>query len=708
MSEERRMSISSSSRLSPDEVARHTFATVRRGFDPAEVREFLDSVATELRSWAEREADLRKELAGAQHLAANPVLDEATLTSALGTETARVLRSAHEAAHDMVTKAESEAERMLDRARSEIDEAETKAEAALAERTSQAEAAVAELRRRVQEESAVVLEAARTEAEAMVAQARTECREMVDEAQALRSRVLADLSRRRKILHAQIEQLRAGRERLVETIRGVRRSVDTIAEDLFRAEDQARLAAESAGRDALARPDEGTPEEQAASLLAEEAAAVEHEAVGAGEGDGEGDGAGGWGAGSDVAAEVVAGTEPGTGTEPEAGDEPGTEPEVAGVAFDEPTAAVEVVDGDVVTGAGDAVDAGGSEPAGTDADLEDGRDERDAEGSPPAGDAPVEEPVSDEGEPGPDGGGDDGGAGRLGAAEEAFAKLRAASASVDVGASAGEPAGDGPGGSAAGDGTGDEAGQSDEAGDETGHADEVDREDGSGGGDEAGDEAGEADAVTVRRDELVAPVVVALARRVKRVLQDDQNEILDRLRSHAGVWSEDVLADDVEQRDALVTATLPHLEQAALAGRAFLDPSATGNPDTDTLLAIGGELADSLLVPLRRRLAGAEGLADADESVVVEHVGAAFREWRGERIERLVTDQVIAAFSAGTLASARGPVVWHAVSADGSPCPDCEDNALAGALGAGEEFPTGHLMPPAHPGCRCLIVADVP
>ena len=686
MSEERRMSISSSSRLSADEVARHTFATVRRGFDPAEVRTFLDSVATELRSWAEREADLRTELADAQHLAANPVLDEATLTSALGTETARVLRSAHEAAHDMVAKAESEAERMLDRARSEIDEAETKAEAALAERTSQAEAAVAELRRRVQEESAVVLEAARTEAEAMVAQARTECREMVDEAQALRSRVLADLSRRRKILHAQIEQLRAGRERLVETIRGVRRSVDTIAEDLFRAEDQARLAAESAGRDALARPDEGTPEEQAASLLAEEAAAVEHEAEGAGEGDG----ADGWGAGSDVAAEVVA----------------GSEPEAAGVAFDEPTAAVAVVDGDGATGADDAVGADGSEPAGAGVagggpDLEAGRDEHDAEGSPPAADVPVEEAESGEGAPGPDGEDDDGGAARLGAAEEAFAKLRAASASVEVG----EPAGDGPDGSAAGDETGDEAGQPDEAGDETGQPDEDEDE---GGETEAGGETGEADAVAVRRDELVSPVVAALARRVKRVLQDDQNEILDRLRSHGGVWSEGVLADEVEQRDALVTATLPHLEQAALAGRAFLDPSATGNPDTDTLLAIGGELADSLLVPLRRRLAGADGLADADESVVVEHVGAAFREWRGERIERLVTDQVIAAFSAGTLASARGPVVWHAVSADGSPCPDCEDNALAGAVGAGEEFPTGHLMPPAHPGCRCLIAADVP
>ena len=98
---------------------------------------------------------------------------------------------------------------------------------------------------------------------------------MVEEAQGLRARVLADLARRRKVLHAQIEQLRAGRERLTETVQDVRRSIDTIAEDLFAAEDNARLAAEEAGRQAAGRPDEGTPEEVAALLLAEEAEAVE-------------------------------------------------------------------------------------------------------------------------------------------------------------------------------------------------------------------------------------------------------------------------------------------------------------------------------------------------------------------------------------------------------------------------------------------------
>ena len=51
MPEERLLSISSSSHLTPDDVARHSFGTVRRGFDPGEVRAYLESIATGLRGW---------------------------------------------------------------------------------------------------------------------------------------------------------------------------------------------------------------------------------------------------------------------------------------------------------------------------------------------------------------------------------------------------------------------------------------------------------------------------------------------------------------------------------------------------------------------------------------------------------------------------------------------------------------------------------
>ena len=54
------------------------------------------------------------------------------------------------------------------------------------------------------------------------------------------------------------------------------------------------------------------------------------------------------------------------------------------------------------------------------------------------------------------------------------------------------------------------------------------------------------------------------------------------------------------------------------------------------------------------------------------------------------------------------PVRWL-VDRSGDACPDADDNALAGAVCKGEAFPTGDRCPPAHPGCRCLVVpVDAP
>jgi hypothetical protein len=99
---------------------------------------------------------------------------------------------------------------------------------------------------------------------------------------------------------------------------------------------------------------------------------------------------------------------------------------------------------------------------------------------------------------------------------------------------------------------------------------------------------------------------------------------------------------------------------------------------------------------LRRRIE--DGEDDAGE-----RVGAAYREWRGERVERLVGDFAVQAFSAGTVAASMpgGKVRWVLTNSEG--CSDCDDNALAGSVEASEGFPTGHPYPPAHSGCRCLI-----
>lgn len=592
------MTITSSPHLAPDDVARHTFASVRRGFDPTEVRDYLESIAIGLRGIADRERQLLEELADAEHRAANPVLDEPTLSAALGHETGRVIHSAHEVAAEMLARAEAEANRLITEANEDAEQSSARVEAQAAEQRAQVEAEVNELRERTHQQVSAAQESAHRAAEELLTQARQECRAMVDEAQQLRARVLADLSRRRKVLHAQIEQLRAGRERLAETINDVRRSVDVIADDLFTAEDDARLAAEAAGREVVSRPDDGTPEELAAMLLTDEAEAAARPA----QPDG------------------PAGDVPPGGTATADADERGEAP------------------GESTTGATEA---------------------------PPA-EAPPAESV-----------------------DALFAKIRAARDEPEAGGRDQDPGPD----------------TADAAGSEVG-PEETDDE----SGDESGDEPPEEQSpVVARRDELVDPIVNALARRLKRTLQDDQNDLLDRLRSNGSHWSIGLLPEETEHVAAYATAAVPALEEASEAGVSFAGPGSAHGPDADALLGIAHELATALVGPLRRRLSGGEELAGAEESVVAEYVGSAFREWKGERIGRLAGDHVVAAFSLGSMSAIEGEssaqLKWVAVPSSGDePCPDCEDNGLNGSQRPGEAFPTGHAHPPAHPGCRCVVV----
>jgi cell division septum initiation protein DivIVA len=90
-------------------------------------------------------------------------------------------------------------------------------------------------------------EDARTEAEALLADAKEEGRRLVTEAQTVRRRMLEDLARRRRSLRQQVEQLRGGRERLLEAYEVVGHTMREATAELSAALPEARAAAERAG-----------------------------------------------------------------------------------------------------------------------------------------------------------------------------------------------------------------------------------------------------------------------------------------------------------------------------------------------------------------------------------------------------------------------------------------------------------------------------
>ncbi len=211
------------------------------------------------------------------------------------------------------------------------------------------------------------------------------------------------------------------------------------------------------------------------------------------------------------------------------------------------------------------------------------------------------------------------------------------------------------------------------------------------------------------RDAVLVPLIVASGRRLKRVLADEQNEVLDRLRQREPVHSVDALVPSaVEQAARYTDAITAELIAAAEAGAA----SITGMPDTTIDLSPTGPLepvrasmSGDLVEPLRQRLEAAVDDGDGDNDAITKRVRAVYREWKTQRIDEQLDDLFHLAYARGAIdALPPGTAVQWVVDPNGPPSPDCEDNALAGAMELGAAFPSGHQWPPMHPGCRCLLL----
>ncbi len=203
-----------------------------------------------------------------------------------------------------------------------------------------------------------------------------------------------------------------------------------------------------------------------------------------------------------------------------------------------------------------------------------------------------------------------------------------------------------------------------------------------------------------RRDAALDESLAVLTRRVKRVLQDDQNLSLERLRS-LKVVSATELEDEHAQRERYAEAAFDALADAAAAGAqfAFDETGANVGPaGRAPLLECAADLAVTIVLALRRRIL-AEGNGDP-----LERVNTAYKEWRGARVERLCTDAARRAFHIGVLAASAGRHVRFLVSPGDPPCDACVLDAAAGERSAGASFPGGAAYPPLHAGCACTIV----
>jgi len=100
--------------------------------------------------------------------------------------------------------------------------------------------------------------------------------------------------------------------------------------------------------------------------------------------------------------------------------------------------------------------------------------------------------------------------------------------------------------------------------------------------------------------------------------------------------------------------------------------------------------------------AAADGLGGAELMAKLSDYFATSELWKAERIART---ELSNGYNAGAYQTYQqsGVVSRKEWILDGRPCDDCIANAKAGVIPFNAEFPTGHLMPTAHPNCMCSI-----
>lgn len=746
--------------MTPDEIGRKTFTVGRKGFDPVEVQGYLLAVANEVRDARSQALTLARELEAArQEIEASRHIDPARLTALLGEETARVLDAARSAADEMRAKAERSSSQLLAETIANTDELKAKTEESAARMRSEAESAAAALlaeaeavttalrteteadvsqlrasaegdaaRMRAEAAEVLALRTAEAEAEVEVIRARgaelaaqaeleaaaevergrQEGREMVAEAQRVRERMLNDLARRRKAFRQQIERLQAGRDRLMTAYDVVRETLDVATEELAVAMPQARLAAEAA---ALRAADEHEPSfeelEQEAATLPEPVARATPAPTEPSE------------PATEERDEAASSSQSSPGPAAEAEPEAGGDAEPVEESTPEPPKAPSDSSVEGRHSSSVKVIRTGEHPA---IDVEAVPDPpADATTEPTPAPTPAPEPAAADPEP-----------------AVAAVALEVDASSVE--APADEPAGDAdPDGPAEGDDpavvsslfarlreeTTVEVVVADDEGVEV-VVEQIEIEEevvideaelaeltalAESEAEAAVDEAPPLDvdhALLARRDEALVDIERNLGRRIKRELSDEQNELLDTVRRQRGAPTVEALPEAAAHVARYRTAALPSLVAAATAGGELLadsgielGPAAKAGGKAGDL---AGELATELVEPLRQRLARCfdETAGDADE--LAERLRACYREWKGQRVDELVSRLSLAAANRGLVDRLPEGSLVHWVVDDGAtPSPDCDDNALAGDIPRGEDFPTGHQVPPVSATCHCLV-----
>lgn len=632
---------SRSVRMTSDEIMQRGFSSKVRGISETEVRSFLRRIGEEIDRMGKREDELLEKITELQDaLEAKPKASKAELLENLGEQTTRVLSSAEEAAEQMITDAKAESEAMISNAKKESDQM-------LSDARTQAEKAVADAHDLVRS----MKESSHRDVSVIVSQARAKGREIFQESVVVREQILKDLLRRRDLLMEQIDQLRIGREELLDSYKVVKGSFQKATDALHSVEEKAssELMNNPIDVDALLK----APVELPSVLDANQAI-------------------------------------PASMYDQQQDESPADESKKVEVEVDSKES-------------NSSIDANESKDSKIEVSERDNVE---------IAESKTDEAISITGK-------------RktlknyvkeaLGAGEDEVIDLVSASTETETEAEV-------PSESSSAIGNVTKVPKKKDVGalfqslkvqnEEKTDAEAIEKSEVATQVDVMEDEKAEAKSSkkaskkktqskkdpVATRDEVLSGVTTTILRKAKRQLQDEQNELLEALRTikpKKRVAAENILPDEQTQIKTWEEAIRSELETVFNAGSSTISSENFTYEDEALKSAVNW-----IISPLRETLTMA--IDEGEQSDATSRVGARYREWRNSDLKNALYDALCSAYNNGVVSAAKSDSTLNWVVEKAGQCPDCDDNALEPTT-LGEAFPTGQVVPPAHSGCRCVI-----
>lgn len=222
-----------------------------------------------------------------------------------------------------------------------------------------------------------------------------------------------------------------------------------------------------------------------------------------------------------------------------------------------------------------------------------------------------------------------------------------------------------------------------------------------------GDYKGQLAAEFIARDVAITRFGPALRRRLRRALNDDQSDVLNRLRGGGQGRKSKVSPNDLPSLGEQLSIYVEPLEEGLvdLAKAGLTAGDGVGLP-TDALHHLALQVAKHMVQNLRTpTVTLVEGSTDGDCEALHDPIRDLYRSVRTTVLDAVIEDAINEAFSLGLFASIGddSELVWT-MDPRCEPSPLCEINAATPGIVKRETFPSGHTRPLAMPGCRCLVL----